>query len=178
MTSSCSTPNEGGNSEPANEGNGTQCNNGNHSDPSCNSESKNSLSGQQNNGEQCDNSSANLTERGVVKWFNDAKGFGFITHSSGDDVFVHHTVIDSEGFRTLKDGEEVRYSMISSDKGLHATKVKRVNAPITQSLNNSPSETRVITEDSSNQTNPSESGSHDNIGTSHETVSQHQAAVS
>lgn len=63
--------------------------------------------------------------KGVVKWFNDAKGFGFIEHPSGRDVFVHFSVIESEGFKTLKDGEEVEYEIIEGAKGLHASKVKR-----------------------------------------------------
>ncbi len=65
-------------------------------------------------------------QRGVVKWFNDAKGFGFIEHTSGRDVFVHYSVIEWDGFKTLKDGEEVHYELSEGDKGLHAAKVVRV----------------------------------------------------
>lgn len=67
--------------------------------------------------------------RGVVKWFNDAKGFGFIEHTSGRDVFVHYSVIQCEGFKTLKDGEEVNYQLSEGDKGLHAARVVRVAPP-------------------------------------------------
>lgn len=67
-------------------------------------------------------------QRGVVKWFNDAKGFGFLEHETGRDVFVHYSVIDAEGFKTLKDGEEVCYELREGDKGLHAVKVVRINA--------------------------------------------------
>jgi CspA family cold shock protein len=63
--------------------------------------------------------------RGIVKWFNDAKGFGFIEHSSGKDVFVHYSIIQSEGFKTLKDGEEVDYELNEGQKGLHALRVLR-----------------------------------------------------
>jgi CspA family cold shock protein len=73
------------------------------------------------------------SEKGIVKWFNDAKGFGFIEHSSGKDVFVHYSVIISEGFKTLKDGESVEYEMIEGDKGLHAVKVRRTDAAIAAS---------------------------------------------
>lgn len=66
---------------------------------------------------------------GVVKWFNNAKGFGFIEHSDGQDVFVHYSVIQTEGFKTLKDGEEVTYQLSEGDKGLHAMKVERKNEP-------------------------------------------------
>jgi len=68
--------------------------------------------------------------RGVVKWFNDAKGFGFIEHTTGKDVFVHYSVIESEGFKTLKDGEEVEYELKEGEKGLHAARVSRPNAPL------------------------------------------------
>lgn len=64
-------------------------------------------------------------QRGVVKWFNDAKGFGFIEHTSGRDVFVHYSVIQTEGFKTLKDGEEVNYELSEGEKGLHAARVYR-----------------------------------------------------
>lgn len=67
------------------------------------------------------------TQKGVVKWFNDAKGFGFIEHSSGRDVFVHYSVIEADGFKTLKDGEEVEYEIKEGPKGLHAVKVQRIN---------------------------------------------------
>lgn len=76
-----------------------------------------------------DNKSNSESLKGVVKWFNDAKGFGFIEHTSGRDVFVHYSVIESEGFKTLKDGEEVTYEIKEGPKGLHAIKVQRVSPP-------------------------------------------------
>ena len=69
-------------------------------------------------------------QRGVVKWFNDAKGFGFIEHDSGKDIFVHYSVIQNDGYKTLKDGEEVEYALNEGDKGLNASKVIRVNVPV------------------------------------------------
>lgn len=69
------------------------------------------------------------TLKGTVKWFNDAKGFGFIEHTSGKDVFVHYSVIASEGFKTLKDGEPVEYEMREGPKGLQAVKVLRSTPP-------------------------------------------------
>ncbi len=63
--------------------------------------------------------------KGVVKWFNDAKGFGFIEHTSGRDVFVHYSVIATEGFKTLKDGETVEYELKEGPKGLQASRVLR-----------------------------------------------------
>lgn len=72
--------------------------------------------------------SESSTLKGTVKWFNDAKGFGFIAHSSGRDVFVHYSVIASEGFKTLKDGETVEYELKEGPKGLQASKVLRTEA--------------------------------------------------
>lgn len=62
---------------------------------------------------------------GKVKWFNDQKGFGFICNDAGKDVFVHHTVIEGTGFRTLEDGESVEYEFEDGPKGMKATKVLR-----------------------------------------------------
>ncbi len=62
---------------------------------------------------------------GTVKWFNDAKGFGFISQESGDDVFVHHTAITMDGFRTLKEGEQVEFNVVRGPKGLQAANVRR-----------------------------------------------------
>jgi CspA family cold shock protein len=63
--------------------------------------------------------------KGTVKWFNDAKGFGFITPESGPDVFVHHTAIVSEGFRSLAEGEAVEYDVVQGPKGLQAANVRK-----------------------------------------------------
>ena len=68
--------------------------------------------------------------KGVMKWFNDAKGFGFIEHSTGKDVFVHYSVIESDGFKTLKDGEEVTYELKEGPKGFHAVRVIRSDAAL------------------------------------------------
>ena len=63
-------------------------------------------------------------ERGKVKWFNNAKGYGFITPQDGsEDVFVHYSVIKSEGFRTLAEGQAVSYEAKRGPKGLQATEV-------------------------------------------------------
>ncbi len=60
---------------------------------------------------------------GVVKWFDDQKGYGFITVDGGGDVFVHHTAIKSEGFRTLAEGAEVQFDIEKGDKGPRASNV-------------------------------------------------------
>jgi cold shock protein len=65
-------------------------------------------------------------EKGTVKWFNDAKGFGFITRETGPDVFVHHTAILAEGFRSLSEGDRVQFEVIQGPKGLQASNVQRV----------------------------------------------------
>ncbi|MBT7912414.1 cold shock domain-containing protein [Candidatus Bathyarchaeota archaeon] len=54
---------------------------------------------------------------GTVKWFNDAKGFGFITREGGDDVFVHHSAIQGEGFRSLAEGAQVEFEVVQGQKG-------------------------------------------------------------
>ncbi len=64
--------------------------------------------------------------RGKVKWFNDNKGYGFILNDDGEDVFVHFSVIEMEGYKTLEEGAEVEFECIAGEKGLHATRVVRV----------------------------------------------------
>jgi cold shock protein len=61
---------------------------------------------------------------GMVKWFNDAKGYGFIQSDDGQEVFVHHTAIVADGHRSLKDGERVEFEVVQGDKGLKASSVK------------------------------------------------------
>lgn len=64
-------------------------------------------------------------EHGVVKWFNGAKGYGFIQRSTGEDVFVHFSAIDANGYRTLNEGEPVEFECAQGPKGLNATSVVR-----------------------------------------------------
>lgn len=63
---------------------------------------------------------------GNVKWFNDAKGFGFISRADGPDVFVHHTAIVGEGFRSLSEGQQVEFDVVEGPKGLQASNVRKV----------------------------------------------------
>ena len=65
---------------------------------------------------------------GKVKWFNDAKGYGFITHADGRDVFVHYSSIEGDGFRTLNQGQEVEYEWMEGPKGLHASAVRKLES--------------------------------------------------
>ena len=64
--------------------------------------------------------------KGTVKWFNDQKGYGFIAPEEGEDVFVHHSSIQGEGFKTLREGEEVEFEIVEGDKGKQATNVTKV----------------------------------------------------
>ena len=63
--------------------------------------------------------------KGKIKWFNDNKGYGFISQEGGPDVFVHFSAIEMDGFKTLKEGQEVEFEVTNGDKGLQATKVTR-----------------------------------------------------
>jgi CspA family cold shock protein len=63
---------------------------------------------------------------GTVKWFNDAKGFGFLSREGGPDVFVHHSEIRADGFRSLSEGDRVRFEVADSPKGPRATNVSRI----------------------------------------------------
>ncbi|WP_432798954.1 cold shock domain-containing protein [Poriferisphaera sp. WC338] len=67
-----------------------------------------------------------MSTRGQVKWFDPKKGYGFITGPEGQDVFVHYSQIQGDGFRSLKDGESVDYELVESDKGWQARTVERV----------------------------------------------------
>ncbi|MEW6751212.1 MAG: cold shock domain-containing protein [Candidatus Latescibacterota bacterium] len=62
-------------------------------------------------------------EAGTVKWFDNAKGWGFITRASGDDIFVHFSSIRGEGYRTLEDGQQVEFDVVQGTKGLQAQDV-------------------------------------------------------
>ena len=65
-------------------------------------------------------------EQGTVKWFNNAKGYGFIQRASGDDVFVHHSAIVAEGFKSLAEGESVEFLVTKGPKGLQAEQVVKL----------------------------------------------------
>ncbi len=67
--------------------------------------------------------------RGTVKWFNEKKGYGFIHPESGEDVFVHHSSIQGEGFKTLREGDVVEFEITVEPKGPKAQNVRLVNSP-------------------------------------------------
>jgi len=63
-------------------------------------------------------------KNGTVKWFNSTKGFGFITMSNGEDVFVHFNAIQGDGYKSLQENDKVEFSVVNGDKGLQAAQVK------------------------------------------------------
>jgi len=65
-------------------------------------------------------------EKGVVKWFDNSKGYGFISRSSGKDVFVHHSAIQGEGYKSLEEGQEVQFEVTRGQKGDQAINVMKL----------------------------------------------------
>ncbi|MFP6813814.1 MAG: cold-shock protein [Moraxella sp.] len=67
-----------------------------------------------------------VREQGIVKWFNDSTGFGFIQRNSGEDIFVHFRAIQGDGYRSLQDGQKVEFIVVEGQKGLQAEEVTKV----------------------------------------------------
>ena len=65
--------------------------------------------------------------KGIIKWFNNEKGYGFINGNTNEDIFVHYTSIKVDDYRTLSEGQEVEYKLVKTDKGLQASNVVPVN---------------------------------------------------
>ena len=68
-----------------------------------------------------------MMSKGIIKWFNNEKGYGFINGSADEDIFVHYTSIKQDGYKTLSEGQVVEFNLIKTDKSLQATDVKTVN---------------------------------------------------
>jgi cold shock protein len=66
-----------------------------------------------------------MKETGTVKWFNDAKGYGFISQPGGDDLFVHYSAIQGDGYKSLAEGQEVEFEVAEGRKGLQAVNVRK-----------------------------------------------------
>ncbi len=64
--------------------------------------------------------------KGKVKWFNDAKGFGFLEQENGDDVFCHFSAITGDGFKSLQEGDDVEFEVVKGPKGLQAENVRKI----------------------------------------------------
>lgn len=71
-----------------------------------------------------------MSQRGVVKWFNNSKGYGFLTDENGADVFVHFSAIQSDGYKTIEQGDSVEFDAIEGNKGLQAQNVKKVSSAV------------------------------------------------
>lgn len=68
-----------------------------------------------------------MTMRGTVKWFNNDKGYGFIQYKEDNDIFVHYSMIQEDGYKSLNEGDVVEFDLIETDKGLQAIKVSKLN---------------------------------------------------
>jgi CspA family cold shock protein len=67
-----------------------------------------------------------MREQGTVKWFNNEKGYGFVSRDSGDDIFVHQSAIQAEGFRSLNEGDKIEFEVAHGPKGLRAQNVVKI----------------------------------------------------
>lgn len=65
-------------------------------------------------------------QRGTVKWFNNTKGYGFLTTEGGEDVFIHYSAIQTEGYKSLEEGQEVEFDVVEGEKGPQATNVTKL----------------------------------------------------